>query len=99
MRTTNRSFVRPIVAAVLVVTTGLFASLAGCSGGLTTQEAYETCKELQKSVGDESTFDECVACFENCSDCVPAGTSPETYKCPGEDEGTAASTGSSSSGG
>lgn len=73
----------------------LLLGLGACSGGLTTQEAYEACEDLQKTIGDETTFDECVACFENCSDCEPSGTSPETYHCPGESAPTSSSTSAS----
>lgn len=82
-------------AALGGLAAGALLGLGACSGGLTTQEAYEACEDLQKIVGDESTFDECVACFENCSDCEPSGTSPETYHCPGEPAPTSSSTGAS----
>ncbi|MFO0611848.1 MAG: hypothetical protein U0414_04620 [Polyangiaceae bacterium] len=92
----TRTVPKLVVAGALTGLLGLVAALGGCSGGLTTQEAYEACEELQKTVGDDSTFDDCVACFENCSDCVPSGTSPVTYHCP-DDPAPSTSTGGTSS--
>lgn len=89
-----------VVSVLGALATSLLLGLGACSNGLTTQEAYAACEDLQKTVGDETTFDDCVACFENCADCEPAGTSPETYRCPGDPPATtAASTGASSSSG
>lgn len=97
MAARTRSPLAAILAVVALATAGSLATLTGCSGGLTTQEAYDACEDLQKTVGDESTFEACVACFENCADCEPSGTSPVTYHCPGDEDAT--TTGASSSSG
>jgi hypothetical protein len=72
------------IKSFATLTVALVSSLAGCGGGLSTQEAYEVCGALE---GDnpaitEEAFAECVACHENCEDCVAQGTSPETFVCP-----------------
>lgn len=99
MAARTRSRLAPTLAVVALTTGFAFATFTGCSGGLTTQEAYDACENLQKTVGDASTFDACVACFENCADCEPSGTSPETYHCPGDEDVTTSTTGASSSSG
>lgn len=85
----RHGIVFPIALAIVVASVG---AAGGCATGLTTQEAYEACEELESAASDAS-FDACVACFEDCSDCEAVGTTPETYRCPTEAE--QATTGSS----
>lgn len=58
--------------------------LAGCDGGLSTQEAIVRCDQERTSkatVTDES-YQECLTCYEECGDdCKALDTSPETYTC------------------
>jgi hypothetical protein len=62
---------------------------AGCGGHFSTQDAYTACEELldridTASEGDES-FNECVACFENCGDdCQQTDVVEGTFACPVE---------------
>lgn len=83
-------------ALATLLATGAAAIAIGC-GGYTTQEAYEVCKDIQGSVVvDDETLKACVACFENCDDCIVKGSSPATFYCPGEEP---SDTSSSSTGG
>lgn len=65
----------PFVVALLV---------GACGGGLSTQEAYEICESEQSRnpAIDEVAFAACVACYEDCSDCIVQNTAPATFACP-----------------
>ncbi len=70
----------------------------GCSNRSSTQEATATCQSLAKvdpTIAGDS-FNACVACFENCSDCEKKGTSPPTFQCPGDNAGGAGGSSSTS---
>jgi len=82
-----------LLAAVLLATGGLVG--ASCTSGLSTQDAYKACMSLQKSTPTFGAFNDCVACFERCDDCAPAGT---LFHCPDETPNSTGSSSSSSSG-
>jgi hypothetical protein len=82
-----------VLSSFLVVT----ALALGCSNRSSTQEATADCQSLAKvdPTIQGSVFNQCVACFENCSDCEKKGTSPPTFKCP-DDSGSGGGGGASS---
>lgn len=60
--------------------------VGACGNGLSTQEAYEICESEQSrnpSIDDVS-FADCVACYEDCGDCIVQDTAPATFACPDE---------------
>jgi hypothetical protein len=83
--------------AALAAAAALFAS--ACSNGLSTQDAYRACKAIGQADATSTSFAACVACFEDCDDCTPEGTVPETFSCPDDDADTTASSDASSSSG
>jgi hypothetical protein len=93
-----------IIATLAVVAATAALALSACTNGLSTQDAYRACESLGEAEPTSQSFGACVACFEDCDDCQPQGTAPETYACPDDSTtGTASSssgaTSSSSSGG
>jgi hypothetical protein len=65
----------PFVVALLV---------GACGNGLSTQEAYAICESEQSRnpAIDDAAFAACVACYEDCSDCIVQSTAPATFACP-----------------
>ncbi len=88
--------IRITLLAAVVLTTGTLVG-ASCTSGLSTQDAYKACMSLQKSSPTFGNFNDCVACFERCDDCEPAGTNPVVYHCPDETPSSTTSSSSSSS--
>lgn len=95
MKRSHRSALVTSLAGAIAVVVALVAS--ACSNGLSTQDAYRACRALGQADATSTSFAECVACFEDCDDCTPLGTTPETFGCPG-DGSTGTGSGSTSSG-
>jgi hypothetical protein len=69
---------KTIHATALAIAAAIGALVAAsCSNGLSTQDAYRVCTSLGESAPTSESFDDCVACFEDCDDCTPRGTKPE----------------------
>jgi hypothetical protein len=80
MATRNLLAITPFLAALLGV-----VALAGCDGGLSTQEAIERCKieQMNSTTVTPESVTSCVACYEQCGDqCKALGKTPEEYACP-----------------
>lgn len=60
----------------------------GCQSHYDTQAAYEICTDLTErnpATNPDSTFLDCVACYETCGDeCVQSADATEGYLCPDE---------------
>lgn len=62
---------------------------AGCSGGLSSEDARANCEEIRaarngSSCMSDAAFDQCLLCYEDCGDaCGVADTAcPLTFNCP-----------------
>jgi hypothetical protein len=68
-------------ALVLIIPTVL---IAACGDHFSTQEAYNTCEDIQTQTSSEAAFADCVDCYERCgAECERQNVEPpDEYYCP-----------------
>lgn len=89
------------LAAVSAMT--FLSAMAGCSSGLSKEDADTRCDQEKASLGaffDDKVYANCEACFEQCGDtCVRHATSPISYSCDDGSSTTSTSTSTSTTSG
>jgi hypothetical protein len=85
-------FMRGLAALSAVA---LISALAAGCGGLSKDDADVRCNQEQMAKGscfDDTVYAACEDCYMRCgNDCVPQGTCPSTYLCPGDTPGSSSS--------
>jgi len=72
--------------ALTAVLFALPATLVGCGGGMSTEDAQAECEALRQRLAscleDEDTIAACVSCYEDCGvNCNVSNDCPATFSC------------------